>query len=292
MEASTSSEISLLRMMGKLTSGRGEVVLRDSIYDALNAGQKTIILALRDVTTVDSSGIGELVSSYTVTANRGVKLHLSNVPARIQDILTITQLITVFDVFDTLEEAIESLGLPREASRLALQSLLGSYEKNVNGLYLTEEQASSGVILPTLTDTAEILARRLLKEPNSIYQLSPRVFEELIAALLEDLGWKIHLTPATRDGGRDIVALIPSEIGNILCLVEAKRYRQDRKVGVGVVRQLYGTVAHEEASYGLLVTSSTFSREAEQFEQAHRYRIGLKDFEDILQWVRRYCRIK
>jgi HJR/Mrr/RecB family endonuclease len=196
----------------------------------------------------------------------------------------------VFDAYDRTEEAVESLDLRRPISRLELQTLIGTHKETVSGLYLAERQESTRILLPVLIDTTEVLARRLLKEPESIYQLPSRTFEELIAALLEDLGWNIQLTPATSDGGRDIVAVIPSEIGNLLCLVEVKRYRQDRKVGVGAVRQLYGTVTHEQASYGLLVTSSTFSREAERFEQAHRYRIGLKEFQDVLQWVRRYCR--
>jgi HJR/Mrr/RecB family endonuclease len=129
----------------------------------------------------------------------------------------------------------------------------------------------------------------VLREPESLYRLPPRKFEEFIAAILEDLGWEINLTPATSDGGRDIIAVVPSEIGNLLCLVEVKRYRQDRKVGVELVRQLYGTVTHEEASYGLLVTSSSFSKEAMRFEQVHRYRIGLKDFGHVLEWTRRFC---
>jgi anti-sigma B factor antagonist len=57
---------------------------------------------------IDSSGIGELVSAYTTATNRGAKLKLANLPAKVSDILTITQLITVFDVFDSEAEAVQS----------------------------------------------------------------------------------------------------------------------------------------------------------------------------------------
>lgn len=76
--------------------------------EALEAGQKNIVLNMAGVTSVDSSGIGELVSSYTTTSQRGGKLKLTTLPPKVSDILMITQLITVFEVFDAEAEAIAS----------------------------------------------------------------------------------------------------------------------------------------------------------------------------------------
>ena len=74
----------------------------------LGAGAKKILINIKDVTTIDSSGVGELVSAYTTATNRGAKMKLVNLPPKVNDILTITQLITVFDVYDTEDEAVAS----------------------------------------------------------------------------------------------------------------------------------------------------------------------------------------
>lgn len=100
--------ITVLDVAGKITIGAGDVMLREAVQKALAAGAKGILINLKDVTTIDSSGVGELVSSYATSTGRGAKLKLVNLPAKVQDILMITQLITVFEVFDSEDEAIQS----------------------------------------------------------------------------------------------------------------------------------------------------------------------------------------
>jgi anti-sigma B factor antagonist len=100
--------VTILDLKGKLTLGSGEQALRSTLQDALAAGATKVIINLKDVTTIDSTGVGELVGTYTTVTNRGAKLKLSTLPPKLQDILTITQLITVFDVYDTEDEAIGS----------------------------------------------------------------------------------------------------------------------------------------------------------------------------------------
>ncbi|HEY2736794.1 MAG TPA: STAS domain-containing protein [Thermoanaerobaculia bacterium] len=100
--------ITILDLKGKITIGAGEIALRNAVQDAINSGAKNIIINMSGVTTIDSSGVGELVSAYTTTMNRGAKLKLASLPNKVQDILVITQLITVFDVFDTEDEAVAS----------------------------------------------------------------------------------------------------------------------------------------------------------------------------------------
>ena len=100
----------VLHMKGKITIGVGDVAIREAIDQALEAGQRQIVLDLAAVTSMDSSGIGELVSSYTTVSNRGGHLVLSRPPAKVRDILTVTQLINVFEVFESFEEAVESFG--------------------------------------------------------------------------------------------------------------------------------------------------------------------------------------
>ena len=100
--------VTILDLKGKITIGMGDVALRNAVQDAINSGATKVVITLKDVTTIDSSGVGELVSAFTTATNRGVKLSLANLPAKVSDILQITQLITVFDVFDSEDEAIRS----------------------------------------------------------------------------------------------------------------------------------------------------------------------------------------
>src|SRR5688572_14362933 len=100
--------VTILDLKGKITIGSGDLELRNAVHDAVNGGAKNILVNLSEVTTIDSSGVGELVSSYTTVTNRGARLRLVNLPAKVQDVLTVTQLITVFDVYDTEDEAVRS----------------------------------------------------------------------------------------------------------------------------------------------------------------------------------------
>lgn len=100
--------VSVLDLSGKIVLGEGDGQVRERIKDLLSDGQKKILLNLGDVTYVDSAGLGALISSYTTTKREGGQLKLVNLTKRIQDLLAITKLITVFDTYDTEQEAIES----------------------------------------------------------------------------------------------------------------------------------------------------------------------------------------
>jgi anti-sigma B factor antagonist len=100
--------VTILDLKGKITIGAGDIALRNAVQDALSGGSQNVLLNMTGVTTIDSSGVGELVSAFTTATNRGAKLKLANIPNKVSDVLTITQLITVFDVFDTEDEAVAS----------------------------------------------------------------------------------------------------------------------------------------------------------------------------------------
>lgn len=138
-----------------------------------------------------------------------------------------------------------------------------------------------------ITGSAELI-RQLQRQPRSIYDLPPRAFEELLADILNDLGWEVHLTQTTRDGGKDILAYMNTELGRLLCLVEAKRYSEHRKVGVDVVRTLYGTLCDHKANSGVLVTTSSFSKDAREFRQRHKYQLALRDYADVTRWIQNF----
>lgn len=100
--------VTVLDVEGKITIGKGDVALREAVQEALSSGATKILINLASVSTIDSSGVGELVSSFTTVTNRGGKLKLLNLPPKVNDILQITQLITVFEVHDSEDEAVRS----------------------------------------------------------------------------------------------------------------------------------------------------------------------------------------
>jgi len=102
--------VTIIAPKGKITIGVGDIALREAVGEALEAGANSILVDLSGVTTIDSSGIGELVSAYTTVTNKGKKLALLHLPPKVADLLQITQLITVFDIHDDEDEAIQALG--------------------------------------------------------------------------------------------------------------------------------------------------------------------------------------
>jgi anti-sigma B factor antagonist len=104
----TVGDVNVLDCSGKITLGEGTMAVRNSVREVLNNGGKKIILNLSDVGYIDSSGIGELVSAYTTVTNQGGKLKLLNLTKKIQELLAITKLLTVFSVYDDEQAAIAS----------------------------------------------------------------------------------------------------------------------------------------------------------------------------------------
>ena len=100
--------VTVVDMSGRITLGEGSVVLRDTIRDLIGKGQKKILLNLGDVTYIDSSGIGELVSAFTAVRREGGELKLLKLTKKVHDLLQITKLYTVFDIKDDEAAAIKS----------------------------------------------------------------------------------------------------------------------------------------------------------------------------------------
>jgi anti-sigma B factor antagonist len=101
-------DVTILDLQGKVTIGEGSVALRNAIRRLLGEGKSKILLNLGGVGYIDSSGIGELVSSFTAVNKEGGTLKLLNLTQKIQDLLAITKLLTVFDVYDSEADALAS----------------------------------------------------------------------------------------------------------------------------------------------------------------------------------------
>jgi anti-sigma B factor antagonist len=101
-------DVTVLDLSGRITIGEGSVQLRETVRRLLDSGKKKILLNLGEVSYVDSSGIGELVSCYTATSNQGGQLKLLKLTKKIRDLLSITKLLTVFDTYDDEDQALAS----------------------------------------------------------------------------------------------------------------------------------------------------------------------------------------
>jgi anti-sigma B factor antagonist len=100
--------VSILDLSGKIVLGEGDVQIKERIRDLLSDGQRKILLNLGDVSYIDSAGLGSLISSYATTKREGGQLKLVNLTKRVQDLLAITKLITVFDTYESEKEAVDS----------------------------------------------------------------------------------------------------------------------------------------------------------------------------------------
>ena len=100
--------VTVIDMSGRITLGEGCTQLRELIRELMGKGQNRLLLNLADVTYIDSSGIGELVSGFTTVSNQGGQLKLLNLTKKVHDLLQITKLYTVFDVYDDEAKAVTS----------------------------------------------------------------------------------------------------------------------------------------------------------------------------------------
>lgn len=101
-------DVTVIDAAGRITLGEGAIAFRETIRDMASKGNQKILLNLSDVTYIDSSGIGELVSGFTTVRNQGGQLKLVGLTKRVQDLLQITKLYTVFDVYDDESTAVRS----------------------------------------------------------------------------------------------------------------------------------------------------------------------------------------
>jgi anti-sigma B factor antagonist len=101
-------DVTILDLSGEVRIGEGSVALRDSIRNLADQGKKKVLLNLAGVRYIDSSGIGELIANYTTISRQGGQLKLLKLTDRVQNLLVITKLLTVFDSYDDEAEALKS----------------------------------------------------------------------------------------------------------------------------------------------------------------------------------------
>jgi anti-sigma B factor antagonist len=108
IEQRAAGDVVILDLKGKITLGEGDELLKDKVNSLVNQGIKKIVLNLAGVPYIDSAGLGEVVRTYTTVSRQGGSLKLLNLTKRITDLLSITKLLTVFETFDSENEAVRS----------------------------------------------------------------------------------------------------------------------------------------------------------------------------------------
>jgi len=108
IEERSVGDVTILDLKGKMTLGEGDELLKDKINSLIHQGQRKLLLNLEGVPYIDSAGLGEIVRTYTTVSRQGGSLKLVNLTKRITDLLSITKLLTVFETFDSEQEAIAS----------------------------------------------------------------------------------------------------------------------------------------------------------------------------------------
>jgi len=115
-----SGDVSLVDLAGRITLGEGSGLVRSTIKELVNSGHKNILLNLKDVSYLDSAGLGELVGAYASVTNAEGNIKLLNPQAKVHDLLQITKLYTVFQAFDDEQEALRSFATAAGGGKLFL----------------------------------------------------------------------------------------------------------------------------------------------------------------------------
>ena len=154
-----------------------------------------------------------------------------------------------------------------------------------NAINNSQLSADGQLIKPLAEELAVVCGSR----PSYLDKLTPRQFEELIAALFRNHGFKVELTSQTQDGGYDIVAASHSKLGSEVALIEVKHFAPNRPVGVGLVRALYGVKHLQNADKVMLVTSSYVSDYAKkEFSRVIPWELEFTERSKVLEWCRSY----
>lgn len=140
-------------------------------------------------------------------------------------------------------------------------------------------------IITGVTIINDSLLKRAKDDPRIIDNISSREFEEMVCELLDKQGYNVKLTKQTRDGGKDIIVVQKSVLGEFCIYVECKKYDKSNPISVRLVRELYGTVMADNATAGMIITTSYFTRDAKEYRDKIKHRMTLKDYNALIQEI-------
>ena len=179
-------------------------------------------------------------------------------------------------------------------------SLLHYYPDNMNNKAIEEDEKINNKVVEeifkpestnrieknviiTLSPINDNVLKYLSENPLAFYQLDDREFEIVMAEIYNKLGYEVELTKATRDGGKDIIIRKPEILGDFIYYVECKKNAPKRHIGIGIVKNLVGTISTDRVNGGILATTSYFTSDAKRFisDNKYDYQIQMHDYDMI-----------
>jgi len=172
-----------------------------------------------------------------------------------------------------------------EVGLAALQPFVQAGLLDASGTPLSSESSEFIEVVSNIKFVNSRLLDNVRHNPSLLYSIESRDFELLVAELLSEQGFSVDVTRRSRDGGVDMWIAENRSIGSFRYLVECKKYLPENKVGVKIVREVFGTLQASRATAGLIVTTSYFTRDAKEFAEQVRYQMSLRDYVDIRKWL-------
>lgn len=144
-------------------------------------------------------------------------------------------------------------------------------------------------IIALSQDASRNMIEHLSRHPDTLKTINRRVFEEIVAQIWKGFGYDVELTGATRDGGKDIIAISRSIVSQKF-LIECKRPDPGNKIGVAPVRELFGVKISEGATKAIMVTTSYFTHDAKLLFDKHKWELEGKDYDGLVKWIEHYVK--
>lgn len=155
------------------------------------------------------------------------------------------------------------------------------------------DEAETSVTFMSIASRVTLQAvEYFVKHPHHLKTMDRRLFEEFVAELFKGFGYEVELTKQTRDGGFDLIAVTSRDFINQRFLIECKRPDPKNPVRLDVVKHLHATKIDQGANKAILVTTTHFTRDAHRYGKRHAIELDLKDFNDLVEWLHHYLRIK
>lgn len=277
-------------------SGNSRLVIIDGLDEIISNGSKLKLIEL--CIKSKSYGINVLLTSRDATVSSQylkdffqVKMHGFN-DSQIFELVQkrLESLTPNKNVVDSLQQIAQNFNNSPgfldyaqslfETGSISPKELMNLLKTKLHYKINNLETHQSGVITDVRVVNSS-LTEKVKKNPKFIYQMAPRQFEEFVAELFEKEGYNVTLTKQTRDGGKDLLIIEKKILGNFIIYVECKKYSMNNPVGVGLVRELYGTVVADRATAGILVTSSFFTNPAIEFTEKVKSQLSLLDYYDL-----------
>ena len=265
-----------------------------SSTDSMNAGYTDIQLA-QEVSRLEAA-IQRWAEERDLWLDSGFKEFLQHVGGEPGSPAVVTVMYTGNDLMRVLDEDLAVDGPPFHEFVAAL----GYFCENQNGytyyFYANDEALNAAfesyfqwrwvcsLIQPDAGDVYEELYAHFAANPDQFHRLNPRAFEILLSRVFQNQGFTTELGPGSGDGGVDIRLWQRGPLGDVLTLVQAKRYAPHRKIELDAVAALRGVMAVEEAPRGLFVTTSTYLPSARRFAARAGNVIELATTADVAQW--------